>query len=135
MQQHISVEMLNELSPEARERLRTWWKPQWGDVYWLPPYHTLHVVTYCDETGIKPLGYWPCYRQQKSEVLPLLSIGQLIELLSQRGRMGLTSPWPIPMAPSHTTWRVSCSAMRQPDKTADEPIHALWDAAKAVLGL
>lgn len=28
MKQHITVEQLNELSPEAKERLREWWKPK-----------------------------------------------------------------------------------------------------------
>lgn len=32
MKQHITIEQLNELDIKAKERLREWWKPQWGDL-------------------------------------------------------------------------------------------------------
>lgn len=67
MKQHITPEQLNELSKEGKKKLRTWWKPQVGDVY-LSEDNTIEVIFCCED-------------EIEEEVLPLLSIGQMIEYL------------------------------------------------------
>lgn len=34
MKQHISVEMVSELTPEQKQKLREWWKPAGGDWFY-----------------------------------------------------------------------------------------------------
>ena len=126
--QYITPEMLNELTDEQRERLREWWRPQPGDM--IP----------CED-GIFPLtriekldhGYM-CYFVRKGAVgdfnavefnfgsrcgiLPLLSIGQCIELLLISGK-----DW----YDIKDILIYSCNDMDT------ELIRALWDAVKAVL--
>ena len=93
MRQGITVENLKELSPEQQEKLRAWWKEhkEEGD----------HFVNIDEETGNIPTfgsgvngscgGYWNCECQiddgedpscrPEENSLPILSIGQMIELL------------------------------------------------------
>ncbi len=93
MKQHITPAQLDELSPEGKEKLIEWWKPQDGDVYWTKaptrfPEEYLHINVaiyhdreccggdFCDysrEDGLEIIPSIDC--------LPLLSIGQMIEFL------------------------------------------------------
>jgi len=98
MRQRITVENLAELSPEQQEKLRVWWKEHKaeGD----------HFVNIDEETGNIPTfgsgvngscgGYWNCecqiddgedpsYRPEENS-LPILSIGQMIDLLQDNIR-------------------------------------------------
>ena len=94
MMQHLTPDMLAELTPEAKERLRKWWK------WWKPQ-----------------RGDWTFF--------PLLSIGQLIELLHEHKK---EDTWNIEWWQPMGAWFV----MGYDDP---ELIRTLWDVAKAVLEL
>lgn len=72
MKQHITVEQLNELSDKGKERLRAWWKPQAGDLATAEGdgYRAVLVYNFSVNT-IKQAQY------------PLLSVGQMMEFLSE----------------------------------------------------
>ena len=73
MKERISKEQLQELSPEQQEKLRKWWKPERYDVFYYAP--TEAICTFSGNIG----EYMP---EMFKETLPLLSIGQMIEMLS-----------------------------------------------------
>ncbi len=86
MKQHISPSQLQELTEEQQERLREWWKPSWGaDLFTcvnesVAPYGEIQNLTYFfDEYEDKLVDGSMVFL--KKECLPLLSIGQMIELL------------------------------------------------------
>lgn len=79
MKQRISSDQLQELAPEQQEKLRGWWNVhrQEGDWY---AYSKNEEMIVCDECRLEH-GYDDnCY----DEYLPLLSIGQLIQLLDPK---------------------------------------------------
>ena len=75
MKERISEEQLQELSPEQQEKLREWWEPKEYDVFIAQPYGTECILIWrlVDQSAFKKL--W-------NELLPLLSIGQMIGMLS-----------------------------------------------------
>lgn len=80
MKQRITIEQLNELTEEQKVNLREWWKPQSGDV--LNSIKCGEVVfVYADgqdRLNFDSDGYeWDI----KKNCLPLISAGQMIELL------------------------------------------------------
>jgi len=102
LKQRISVERLQELSSEQRERLREWWKPQ--DEDW-----------YIYDGGIYSVIEYP--KVEKGS-LPLLSIGQCIELLAEKDMIHLQSVFA----------KISHGIL-----SPDEIIDALFAALKSVL--
>ena len=74
MKQRITVDQLNELSPEEKDKLRELWKPEPGN-------------RYCNETGISfTLTEWESIFTKSThgeKYYPLLDIGQMIELLEE----------------------------------------------------
>ena len=133
MMQHLTPDMLAELTPEAKERLRKWWKPQTGDWTFLNGLKTPYLVVDVDHDYMGRKSGWlrveaACdqrYLRRASDSLPLLSIGQLIELLGDTlGHIG---------APDGTfdhDWVVETTRGKWRNT---ELIRALWDAVKAVL--
>jgi len=89
MKQRITPEQLQELTSEQQEALRKWWKPEEWELIYVTNKGLNAFGQAMRITGINPacdslpmrlyvdVGDW-CL---KSEVLPLLSIGQCIELL------------------------------------------------------
>lgn len=87
MKQHITVEQLNELTAEQKERLREWWRPLEYD---------LAVVNGCVRCCYDD-GEYNCFVVKSKEfgrdhgcnitgpALPLLSVGQCIELINSCG--------------------------------------------------
>ena len=75
MKQHISIENLQELSPEQQEKLREWWSihQQQGDVFICLGNDFLSGKTFAWDGHNKPFNL----------AVPLLSIGQMIELLQE----------------------------------------------------
>jgi len=72
MKQRIDVSQLQELNPEQQERLRQWWEPEFGDVFIIPENgEEIHAV---DRS-------WLLIIRNDPRFLPLLSVGQCIELL------------------------------------------------------
>jgi hypothetical protein len=111
MKQRITVEDLNQLTDEQKQRLRDWWKPESYDRYAsetatgeLKPYGVYH---WCENPEI----------QVKDKRFPLISIGQMIELLLNREpRHGFDYDF------------AKCSFTKD-----DEICDRLWNAVKEVL--
>jgi len=92
MKQRITNGQLRELSEEQKQLLREWWKPQQGDAYC---YQELLGVYYAiDAYGAYVTHYSPGdgytiepfrNKHHKLRCLPLLTIGQMIELLKSNG--------------------------------------------------
>ncbi len=72
MKQKISVEQLKQLTPEQREKLQEWWEPKLGDWYYYPKVGNSWPVTSSCSLDLERI---------KETRYPLLSIGQMIELL------------------------------------------------------
>lgn len=73
MKQHITVEQLSELTDEQKERLREWWEPQKGDWYYYPTINHSDVIATSLQKDLA---------RMKTVHYPLLSIGRMIELLT-----------------------------------------------------
>jgi hypothetical protein len=91
VKQHITVGELLSLTPEQQERLREWWSPERGDWFYghFSGWHELlcvYVEMKHTERGDEPYLWIDDHRGGfKSECLPLLSIGQCLELLCSKG--------------------------------------------------
>lgn len=73
MKQHITPDQFNELSEQGKARVRKWWQPREGDLYFDGAENA--VCEGCEaEFGIRQAHY------KESDVL--LSIGQMIEFLN-----------------------------------------------------
>jgi hypothetical protein len=111
VKQRITIEDLQQLSPEQQERLRKWWRPEPGDI------------------SLSPQGIEKVYVgdiTQKDRNTPLLSIGQCIELAYY---CNSKSPLHIPMRgekENPKTFYMTCG-----DDV--EIIDALFAAVKEVL--
>lgn len=85
MKQRITVEQLNELTVEQKEKLREWWKENLKtyDVacYKFGRDNVVLVIQYSDSMHKAMDDSFNC--------LPLLSIGQMIELLRDKERYNL----------------------------------------------
>lgn len=78
MKQHITPDQLNELTPEAKEKLREWWEPEEGDSF---------AREFKDgemQTETVYHSWIGSYEDNKPDqsCFPLLSIGQMIEFLA-----------------------------------------------------
>lgn len=80
MKQHINSEQLDELSEESKKKLRKWWKPQEGDIF-IDPDWTGEQICNGVEGGYPLSGNE--YTSKNKSILPLLSIGQMIEFLEE----------------------------------------------------
>jgi len=123
MRQRISVEQLGELTEEQKERLREWWKPREYDVFAVgrisDSVHELEGglirTKDCDNDG--------CHGAElKRESLPLLSIGQCIELLIDLDGIRI----------KQRTGRTKIYFLN-PVNANQEFFDALWQAVKATL--
>jgi hypothetical protein len=109
MKQRITIDQLQELTEEQQQRLEEWWKPEEGD-----------------------LVYNKFFNEFKQEELPLLDIGQMIELLRDTrpkvniyfsGSLGNEITIPFDKIPSLV------SAIAKESDICD----CLWSAVKQVL--
>lgn len=160
MKQHITVEQLNELSEKGKERLREYWVPKKGDLFFIDGEILAVAFTgieknykeYFDyiRNGAKridllirpetPLTVFTDEGMPTSEfatlqkmtlvsyfayeLLPLLSIGQMIQILDESYKTN----W-IEMVSK----RYSVSNSKADYEDYDELVDALWDAIKDVL--
>jgi len=149
MKQHITVEQLNELSNEAKEKLQTWWLPQRGDRFYITSPDDLKNVDYM-WGGISDDNIYIAHHIQKqkdgslwvwdevSETLeygcganinntaPLLSIGQMIEFLVENNQLKTMEV--------HNNFITRVSIYKNGNYfNADEPCDALWEAVKGIL--
>ena len=84
MKRRIEPDQVKELTPGQQERLRDWWKPEKGDVIlkengeWVID----NIGDGLFDDAIVSQDYtFGEVRHDKSDCLPLLNIGQMIELL------------------------------------------------------
>lgn len=116
MKQNISIKQLNELTLEQKEILRKWWKPKKNDLV-------------CDgqyNLNKDNNDYW----EDKDDVLPLLSIGQMIEFLDDN-----KIDWSIIDGWFGIGYWVDWDGADFWEKKYDnkELCDALWDSCKEVL--
>lgn len=76
MKQRITPEQLNELTEAQKQALRDWWKPEWGDTYFLVS--ASGNIIDCEYINISRNEN---FLNDKEHKYPALSIGQMIELL------------------------------------------------------
>lgn len=103
MKQHITIEQLDSLSKEGKKKLRKWWKPKDGD--WVSLNSKKYLLADCCSLSVKTWGeikdkwdkgmsgfiltrmndeygdYFDIHK--RNTILPLLSIGQMIEFLNE----------------------------------------------------
>jgi len=145
MKQRITPEQLQELTSEQQEALRKWWKPEEWELIYVTNKGLNTFGQAMRITGINPacdslpmrlyvdVGGW-CL---KSEVLPLLSIGQCIELLNNKtneqsfGYNDSGCFWTIFMGNRGIGNMVEGSKGRQ--FSSYELVDALWIAVKELL--
>lgn len=89
MKQRITAKQFQELTEEQKQRLREWWKPEVGDIAVIRDGYLSHgqiciidnyIKEYNDCSFIVPSSGYGSHDKEAFE--PLLSIGQMIELLS-----------------------------------------------------
>lgn len=137
MKQRITVEHLLELSEEQQDKLREWWTPAKGDlvVYDLDDDY-IYTITCLYSKNAEYIFHdvedvpWAETEHTKSKkhCLPLISIGQCIELLDKEGYPSLEQD-------SMGWWTVTFGygyGSNEPQRQ-EELIDTLWEAVKSVL--
>lgn len=125
IKQHISPEQLQELTPEQREKLKSWWQPDDGD--WFVDYEG-------DECTVL-LGEVVSWHKPDEDCYPLLSIGQCIQLLAEKNDLTAGNPRVIHYSSAYTTFTVyvPLGSIATGKVRENELIDALFAAVKAVL--
>jgi hypothetical protein len=108
MKQKITTKQVQELTAEQQQRLRAWWTPQEGD--YIADGNHEEMIYYLN--GIR-----------KSKVLPLLSLGQMIEWLHTADVLQIEKASP-------TSWAVK---MNEAESRDPELCDALWEMLKQVM--
>lgn len=122
MKQRITAEDLQQLTDEQKQRLRIWWKPHAFDIFYDSGEKKRRVLLDAEMRGGSMVLFYGDRRVDyviyhidgdlNRNLLPLLNIGQMIELLHDRGGM---KPFDLY------------------DYVADDICDALWEAVKEVL--
>jgi hypothetical protein len=142
VKQRITIDDLNQLTKEQREKLRKWWKPRVGD--WAAvcgnKYGVLVALvqkfTVSKRAGLllrqskdvilDVMGY----KYDKKDCLPLLSIGQMIEILdSYYQNKGFN--FEIGYTIVNKRWGIWNDCILEHEQT--ELCDALWEAVKSIL--
>ncbi|GIP29982.1 hypothetical protein J23TS9_51120 [Paenibacillus sp. J23TS9] len=138
MKQRITIDDLNELSTEQKERLRKWWMvrdPGLSDLY-------VVKVKYDDVTRYEGPFVNSGHRDfnedyHKGEALPLLSIGQMIEMVQENLESGLLIEYNNDKVSHYFHWKLSKrilpDSLPSNDITNLELCDLLWLATKTVL--
>ena len=135
----ISPEQLQELSPEQQEKLREWWKDhkEEGD-YFVLINENGEIATLSERVNGSCNGYWNCECaiddgedpacRSEENSLPLLSIGQLIQLLDPKEETIFTMMRYIAAKPQ--IYKVSVDGK---EYFGDTMCDCLWQAVKEIL--
>ncbi len=125
MKQRITPEDLSQLSDEQKRKLRDWWKPKLGDMcVQFSEFGTTKIILEGNLVRVREDGeiFGKCGHQYENP-LPLLSIGQMIELLGEEWQR-----------------KIYCSSMHDCGVYKninywkdDELVNALWEAVKQIL--
>ncbi len=123
MKRRITVEQLQELTEEQQQRLREWWKPQLYDVF---------IEILIDDEIIEGSIERETYEPSK-EALPLLDIGQMIELLEEKKMVteSLDIKAPKGLINIYSVWYGNGDFPKKYE--SKELCDALWQAVKQVL--
>jgi len=150
MKQHITIDQLNELTRGQKERLRGWWKPDFGD--WFFSEKGKDILPISQQLGYTSsvVGRYAEYKRDEacpydvveSGDLPLLSIGQMIEFIKSIGiyDINITENWrdfPIEAGynDDYKGWEVELerSGLNSLEYWSDDLCDALWEAVKYIL--
>ena len=126
MKRRITVEQLQELTEEQQQRLREWWKPQYQDVY---AEYDGCLDCYEEMTATYP-------KQPDQNDLPLLDIGQMIELLDNNSIS--EKEFAISHVKHGAEYYYEVLAIDKNERyetfeSAEELVDALWQAVKQIL--
>jgi len=133
MRQYITPAQLQELTDEQKERLRDWWEVREGDRFFAKDLWE----DIAGESGPGCVESFDCegLSCKKENCLPLLSVGQCIELLEEKD----PGSWSICCSKSGGRY-ITSSNLYAPKyyiadggKDFEEIIDALWQAVKEVL--
>jgi hypothetical protein len=85
MKQRVTIGQINKLKDEQKERLRVWWNPVYGDFF--SNGHWENIIQSAEDDSIRCVstdndGAYDY--ESKKECLPLLSIGQMIEIIEYK---------------------------------------------------
>jgi hypothetical protein len=127
MTQRISASHLDQLTAHQKHNLRRWWSPQIGD-WFLDSKGNERLYAWSDGLmRAKSDGMFdPAYDLDDPKLLPLLSIGQMIEYIEESHNTTLKS-W--------QEWDVAIDQGVGTEKhfSAPQLVDALWAACKEVL--
>lgn len=127
MKQRISVEQLQELTEEQKGRLREWWRPRKGDWYYYLNIQYSHVITDSSEYALSS------YNNHKRDYLPLLSIGQCIELLKDKAPENVVCELMVRLFSGGWIFADENQVLVPTCRKPVELVDALWEQIKAVL--
>jgi len=113
MKQYITLSQLQELTDKGKENLYKWWKPAVGDCY------------LSSDGKIKFITEIPFKREGLD--LPLLSIGQMIEFMDQRGKYVYSKQ---DRGDSYFYWTIRKRKEKQNKYVKKELSDCLWRAVK-----
>ena len=119
MKQHITVEQFDELGNKQRQLLRDWWRPRPGDHAYFEGRYKVMIEADTPFVGTSGVKYYP-----------ILSIGQMIEFLSDKGNNFWISYNRNPMLWSYTKGK---TPHPEDQNTVPEICDALWEAVKEEL--
>lgn len=120
MKQNISVDDLMELSEQQKEKLRGMWEPkEYAPVYYAKDKVEFH---YLDESFVPT----------KNELLPLLSIGDMIEILEQKGEVYSVNNMYVNIGTNKKGWGILLLSQNK-EYRSDDLVTALWQAVKSIL--
>ena len=134
MKQHISIEDLLQLYPEQQEKLRSLWHPQQGDHFLILGEYEGIVKEYRDNDKVSDYidptyGDYTEYDEwKKSDCLPILSIGKMIELIDPEEEAIFTMMKYI--ASDSKIYRVCVNGS---EYFGDTMCYCLWQAVKSIL--
>jgi hypothetical protein len=124
MKRRITPEQLAELTAEQKDRLREWWKPEIGDCYYYGFEDMFAVVTPENLTAVM------FTKKNSTKTLPLLDIGQCIDLLEWKDEC-----FNIVKKIDLEGWgyEIQLRLTKYYKFATGELIDALWEAVKSVL--
>lgn len=124
MKQRITIDQLNELSEGQKNKLQGLWEPRRGDMFFNTQRNLVLLAEAVSNEGIESVGDL----LSKKECLPLLSIGQMIELLDPYGSTIFTSKMWIAADPP--IYEISVNGRQFYEANMCD---CLWEAVKKIL--
>lgn len=119
MKQHISTDQLQQLTPLQQDKLREWWEPRRFDIFT----KNGSEFSFMASDGHNALWEGGSRIGTKDECLPLLSIGQCIELLREKDIDAL----------AHEFWQQAYGIEGNDFDVVDELLDRLWESIKSIL--